>query len=295
MKKYIQEFVDYLNYERNYSKKTIESYKNELLNYNLFLQEKKLDFTNLKIDDARNYLKYLDNLKYSNQTIAHSLSTLRSFYKYLYAKGLVNTNYFKLLKNPKKEKKLPNYLQMDEFLTIIRSVDKATPLGIRNALIVELLYATGLRVSELINIKLKDINKLEMQIKVLGKGNKERIVYYGEYAKECLDTYLKESRDILLNKKNSEYLFINNNGGNLTSRGVEYIIDKIVKESSIKHKISPHVLRHTFATHLLNEGADLRSVQELLGHASLSTTQIYTHVSMERLKKEYLKAHPRAK
>ena len=158
-----------------------------------------------------------------------------------------------------------------------------------------MLYNTGLRVSELSNIKINDMNLKEKSIKVLGKGSKERIVYFGDYASIFLDDYLNNERKYLLKNKKCDYLFINNKASKLNSRGIELIVNKMVKEAAIKHKISPHSLRHTFATHLLNEGADLRSVQELLGHASLSTTQIYTHISNERLRSVYLHTHPRSK
>ena len=176
---------------------------------------------------------------------------------------------------------------------MIDSIDLTTPLGIRNRLIIELLYATGLRVSELTSLKINDINKTDKEIRVDGKGSKERIVFFGEYASKYLELYLSKSRGQLLNKKRSDYLLINNKGDNITSRGIEKIIDDIVKKAALKHNISPHVLRHTFATDLLNNGADLKSVQELLGHSSLSTTQIYTHITNERLRSVYLKSFPR--
>lgn len=295
MQKDLIEFLEYLKLERNYSVLTINGYEEELTRYNSYLYKNNLDYRKVKVEEARNYLKFLDSLKLSNSTISHSLSILRSFYRYLVIKGKVETNYFKLLKNPKKERKLPNYLEYDEFETIIRSISNESFYDTRNILIVELLYATGIRVSELVNIKLNDIDYTEKSIRILGKGNKERIVYYGEYAKCALEDYLNNARNELLKSNKCDYLFINNKHSKLTTRGVEKIIDTIIEKSSIKHKISPHTLRHTFATHLLNEGADLRSVQTLLGHSSISTTGIYTHVSLDRLRNEYLKAHPRSK
>lgn len=295
MNKDLKKYLDYLEYERKYSIKTIESSKNDIELFFIYCKENNLNYKNLNIDSTRGYLKYLDKLQYKNTSISRMLSSLRGFYRYLMVKKEVNVNYFKLLSNPKKEKKVPNYLQYDEFEKIIRSIPVDTALGKRNSLIVELLYATGIRVSELVDIKLKDITLNERSIRIIGKGNKERIVYYGEYAESSLKDYLSNSRDELLKKKSSDYLLVNHLGNKLTTAGIRDILEKIVETASLKHKISPHTLRHTFATHLLSEGADLRAVQELLGHESLSTTQIYTHVGLDRLRNEYLKAHPRAK
>lgn len=295
MDKLINDYLAYLEYERKYSVKTIESSKNDIELFFIYCKENNLDYKNLKIEDARGYLKYLDKLNYKNTSTSRMLSSLRGFYRYLMIKKEVNVNYFKLLSNPKKEKKVPNYLQYDEFEKIIRSIPCDTALSKRNYLIVELLYATGIRVSELVNIKIKDITSKERSIRIIGKGNKERIVYYGEYAEKALDDYLKNGRNELLKNKNSDYLLVNHLGNKLTTAGIRDILEKIVVAASLKHKMSPHTLRHTFATHLLSEGADLRAVQELLGHESLSTTQIYTHVGLDRLRNEYLKAHPRAK
>lgn len=293
LNKDISKFINYLKKEIRYSPNTITSYNNDLKEYNNFIKLKKLDYLNINKDQIREYLKYLDQLKYKKSTISRNLSALRHFYAYLEIHNIVKTNFFKSIRNPKKDKKLPNFLQPDELQKIFDSLKVETPLEIRNRLIIELLYATGLRVSELTNIKLNSFDLENQEIKVLGKGNKERIVYFGEYAKKYLKLYLEESRPIILRNHQSEYLLINNNGHNLTSRGVEDIIDKIVKEASLKHHISPHVLRHTFATDMLNNGADLKSVQELLGHSSLSTTQIYTHITNERLRSVYLKTFPR--
>lgn len=293
LNKDISKFINYLKKEIRYSPNTITSYNNDLKEYNNFIKLKKIDYLNINKDQIREYLKYLDQLKYKKSTISRNLSALRHFYAYLEIHNIVKTNFFKSIRNPKKDKKLPNFLQPDELQKIFDSLKVETPLEIRNRLIIELLYATGLRVSELTNIKLNSFDLENQEIKVLGKGNKERIVYFGEYAKKYLKLYLEESRPIILRNHQSEYLLINNNGHNLTSRGVEDIIDKIVKEASLKHQISPHVLRHTFATDMLNNGADLKSVQELLGHSSLSTTQIYTHITNERLRSVYLKTFPR--
>ena len=188
---------------------------------------------------------------------------------------------------------MPIFLSYEEFIELLNKIKEDNELSVRNNLILEMLYATGLRVSELTNIKLDDININDKSIRIMGKGNKERIVYFGDYAKDILNDYLNNNRNELLRGKTSKYLFINKNGDRLTFRGVEYLIDEISRTSSIKYKISPHVLRHTFATHLLQEGADLRSVQTLLGHSSLATTQIYTHITSEYLREVYNKTMPR--
>lgn len=289
----IDNFINYLRTEKRYPENTTLNYERDLNNYYSFIIAHKHNYLSLTKDEIRDYLKSLDTLKYSKSTISRILSSLRNFYSYLIMNNKINTNPFKQIRNPKKDKKLPNFLQGDEFEKIIDCIELDTPLGIRNRLLVELLYATGLRVSELTSIKLSDINLSNNEIKVRGKGSKERIVFYGEYASKYLNKYLNGPRDELLNTKENNYLFINHLGDKLTSRGVEEIIDKIVTKTALKHHISPHVLRHTFATDLLNNGADLKSVQELLGHSSLSTTQIYTHITNERLRKVYLDSFPR--
>lgn len=287
MKNYINEFLNYLINEKGYSKYTIKSYNDDLLNFYGYLDENKI--MDIDYNTIRGYLNYLYNLKLSNKSIARHISALRSYFKYLTKEKYIKENPMKLISNPKIERKLPKYLNYRELEEILEIPDKSTFLGLRNALILELLYSTGVRVSELVNIKLSDIDLLNKKIIILGKGNKERIVLFGNKAYELIVEYL--------NKRNTgcEYLFVNNNKKVLTDRGVRYVIDSIVKKSALKFKISPHTLRHTFATHLLNNGADLKSVQDLLGHENISTTGIYTHVSIEHLRKTYLDNHPRAK
>jgi len=290
----IESFLKYLHNNKRYPETTINSYKRDLDNYYGYLEANKINYKTITKEEIRNYLKYLDSLEYSNSTVSRILSALRHFYSYLINEDILTSNIFKSIRNPKKERKLPNFLQGDEFDRIVECIDLNTDLGIRNRLICEMLYATGLRVSELTNIKLNDINYDIKEIRVTGKGDKDRIVLFGEYCLIYLKKYLP-CRDRLLNGKKNEYLLLNNQGRQLTSRGVEDIIDKCVNEAALKHHISPHVLRHTFATDMLNNGADLKSVQELLGHSSLSTTQIYTHVTNERLRQVYLESFPRKK
>jgi integrase/recombinase XerC len=289
----VKDYLVYLKNERNYSKLTLTNYAKDIMAFYHYLDAIKLNYKDIGKDDIRSYLKYLTKLNYKNSTISRILSSLRSYYNYLLMKNIIPNNPFLLIRNPKRERKLPNFLQYDEFLKLINDLDLTNPLDLRNRLILEMLYATGLRVSELTNIKLGDINYSDKSIKVLGKGSKERIVYYGDYAEEILKKYLNDARGLLLEGKDSSYLFINNQGNQLSSHGVEEAINMIVNKVSLKHRISPHTLRHTFATHLLESGADIRTVQELLGHSSLSTTQIYTHVTNERLRSVYLKSFPR--
>lgn len=293
IEKHIKDFIKYLSNEKRYPETTITSYQKDLDNYSKFIKNKNINYKTINKDEIRSYLKYLDELKYSKTTISRILSTLRHFYQYLMINKVVSVNMFKLIKNPKKDKKLPNFLQSDELQKIFDSIDIETPLGIRNRLIVELLYASGLRVSELASLTIDNINIHTKEIRVLGKGSKERIVFFGDYAKKYLELYLEQSRPILQDKNKTKILLLNNNGDPLSTRGIQMIIDNVVRDASLKHNISPHVLRHTFATDLLNNGADLKSVQELLGHSSLSTTQIYTHITNERLRSVYLKTFPR--
>lgn len=292
MEKTIESFLKYLTQERRYSKKTVEAYQEDLKTYYLFLSEKKISYQKITNDEIRRFLKYLNSKKYSKNTISRLLSTLRHYYNYLITQKIVFKNPFKVIRNPKKDKRMPNFLQYDELEKIINSIELTDEFNIRNRLIIELLYATGLRVSELSNLKIADFNFKTKEIRVIGKGSKERIVFFGEYANEVLLLYLKEARP-KLSKQSNEYLLLNKNGTKLSTRGIELVIEKVIKELSIKHHISPHTLRHTFATDLLNNGADLKSVQELLGHSSLSTTQIYTHLTNERLRSVYLQAFPR--
>lgn len=289
-----EKFLEKLKYEYNYSDLTINGYDYEITKFLDYLNDNHLDYKKINLDMIRNYLKYLDSLRYKKNSISKNLSSLRSFYKFLTEEKVILNNPFKNISNPKKDKKLPDFLNYEEINKLFDSADTTTPLGLRNRCILELLYDTGIRVSELVNLKINDIEFDKKIINILGKGKKERIVYYGDYLQEVLGKYINDSRKYLLNNKLSEYLILNNNGSKITTKGVEYIIDKMVNEAAIKHKISPHVLRHTFATHMLNGGADIKSIQQLLGHESLSTTGIYTHITNDVLRQEYLKNHPRS-
>ena len=286
--KELDNFYKYLD-AKGYSTNTISSYKKDLQQFNVYSKGK----FDLDYNDIRSYLQFLHNKKYTNKSIARHISSLKSFYKYLNKNEIIKENPCLLISNPKIEKKLPNYINYNDLEILFTIPDKNDVLGLRNLLILELLYSTGIRVSELVNIKLSDIDFNNNRIYILGKGNKERYVLYGKVCNDLLNEYLLNSRSKL--NKNSEFLLLNKFGNKITDRAIRMIIDDIVKKSSLKLNISPHTLRHTFATHLLNEGADLKIVQELLGHENIATTGIYTHVSNEHLRKVYLDAHPRAK
>lgn len=278
-------FLEYLNKELNYSENTEISYKEDITNFLNYLEKNQLNYKKIDGEIIRDYLKYLDEAKLKNSTIARRISALRTFYNYLLNKNIVDTNLFNSIRNPKLEKKLPNYLSYEELAKILDNIDISTKIGLRNRLLVEMFYATGCRVSEMINIKVSDINKSNNSIRIMGKGKKMRIVYFGEYARDYLDRYLP-----LID---TDYLFTQESGDKLSIHDVEYIISDLVKNLALKTHVTPHTLRHTFATHLLNNGADIKTVQELLGHSSLNTTGIYTHVSNERIKEVYRKTFNR--
>ena len=282
---FVSEFLNYIR-NKNYSENTIISYINDLYYFYEFV---KMDFDKVKYDDVRDYLEYLSLKKEKSTSVSRKISSLKSFYKFLYKNNYIDKKDYPLVKvtYPKKEKKLPNFLYYNDLLEIINESSKDKD-GVRDRLIIEMLYATGVRVSELVNIKLSDIDFNNKRIVVCGKGNKERVVYYGDYAKEVLDKYLETHI-----RKDNNYLFLNSKGEQITDGGIRYIIDNIMKKLSIKTHVTPHVLRHTFATDMLNNGCDIKVVQELLGHSSLKATEIYTHVTNERLKEVYYKCFPR--
>ncbi len=293
--KYIDSYLDYLIYQKNYSDYTVNSYRSDILEYLLFLKQEQLDFFHVEYSDLRFYLAYLKDKKHAHHSsIDRKLSALRGLYHYLANEKVVSSNAFSLIHGLKKEKKLPRYFEYNELEALFQIPDITTPIGQRDRLIIEMLYATGLRVGELIHIKFCDIDFSEHCILILGKGNKERYVHYGDYCEEILQLYLKDGY-LKLNVKNEEYLFLNSHGNVITERGIRYILDQIIQKTSLSKKISPHMLRHSFATHLLNEGCDLLTVQKLLGHESIRATQVYTHVTTDRLKDVYYHSFPRAK
>ncbi len=287
----LDNYLKYLEYNKNYSENTIISYRDDIIEYLNYLKRECLSFLDVKYSDIRFLLEYYDSIGLKNLSVRRKISSLKGFYKYLCRLGKIDDNPFSYVTLPKKEKKLPQFLNYNEMIEIFDVIDTSTVLGIRNRLIMELLYATGIRVSELVNIKIIDINQSNRSIIVTGKGDKSRIVFFNEITKKCLERYLKES----MNNRKSDFLILNNNGEKITTRGIRLIMDKVIKETSIIKNVHPHILRHTFATHLLNNGCDLLTVQELLGHVSISTTGIYTHVTTEHIKDVYYHTHPRSK
>ena len=290
MEKEINNFIEYLKYQRNYSDFTCNNYKKDLNEYNSFILNNKINY-----NDAKEYVIYLNKKNDAKSTISRKLSSLRTFYKYLVLNNKVKSNPFLLVSSPKKEKRIPKFINYNNMEEILNVPNIKTKEGQRERVILEVLYASGVRVSELVNIKLKDIDFSNKNILIFGKGSKERLVSFGDYALEYINLYLKEGRNLLLDGVKSDYLIVGKKSEKLTTRRVEQIIDDIIKRTSIKLNITPHMFRHTFATHLLDNGCDLLVVQELLGHASLSSTEIYTHVSNEHLREVYLKCHPRNK
>lgn len=282
------EYRNYLTSVRKYPDNTVNSYLSDITIFKEHLSSLKINYLKVDKDIIREYLKVLGNSNYKSSSINRILSSLKNYYDYLEYKHLIEYNPLKDLNRPKKEKRLPNFINNNDYEEIIKkSLERTDFIGRRNTLLLELLYSSGIRISEALNIKIKDINMGDKSIRILGKGSKMRIVYFGEYAKEYLEEYLKVRNSSL------EYLFLNKNNTLLTRRGAEYIISNLVKTSLLKKKVTPHTFRHSYATEMLNNGADIRSVQELLGHSSLSTTGIYTHVTNEVVRREYLKAFKR--
>ncbi|WP_108669701.1 tyrosine recombinase XerC [Peribacillus acanthi] len=293
----LQSFLEYLQLEKNYSKYTIEHYQRDISEFLLFMNEQGINgLHTVSYFDARLYLTHLYDKQLAKRSISRKTSCLRSFYKFLMREKLSNENPFQSVSLPKKDHKLPKFLYEEEIEVIFNSVDASSELGKRDLALLELLYATGIRVGECTGIQLKDLDFSLETVLVHGKGKKDRYVPFGSKAKKALLDYINVARNKLVGQLDADHgkLFVNFRGAPLTSRGVRFVLSTLIETASVKGKIHPHVLRHTFATHLLNNGADLRSVQELLGHSEISSTQIYTHVTKEQLKKVYNSAHPRA-
>ncbi len=290
-KKVIDEYLDYLKYNKNYSDKTILNYKLDLEDYFKLLDREGIKYKDVTYDILMNLFQYYETKNLVNKSVRRHISAIKGFYKYLTLEGTIKDNPFNLVSLPKSAKKLPRYLSYNELLEIFHSLEIKTPYDLRDRLILELLYATGVRVSELTNIKLSDIDYSNQSIRILGKGEKERIVYYNDVVADLLKDYLKDYQE--LNKKGEDYLVLNYHGEHLTTAGVSYIINEVIKKISFNKHVTPHMLRHSLATHLLNNGCDLLTVQELLGHSSISTTGIYTHVTLDEVKKVYQNCHPR--
>ncbi len=291
--KIIDDYLEFLKYNKNYSDKTIKNYRIDLEDFFELLKEEALDYKDVTYDILMNLFKHFEKKKLTNKSISRHISSIKGFYKYLVMEGLINVNPFLSVSMPKKEKKLPRYLTYEELLEIFHNLEIETDYDLRDRLILELLYGTGVRVSELVSIKKEDIDFNNQSIRVFGKGKKERIVYYNDVVAELLNKYLKVYHN--LNKTKSPYLILNYHGEELTTAGISYIINQVIKKISFKKHVTPHMLRHSFATHLLNNGCDLLTVRELLGHQSISTTGIYTHVTLEQIKEVYKNCHPRGK
>ena len=290
----LEKFCEYLKNQKNYSNYTILNYKKDIEEYYDFIENKKYSYNDMDYKKCVEYLIFLDEKKLKKTSVSRRLSSLRTYYKYLVLNNYVDNNPFLLVSSPKKEKRIPKFINYQGIDEIFNIPNINTPEGQRERVILEVLYGAGVRVSELVNIKLKDIDFNNKTILIFGKGSKERIVSFGNPAKDAMKEYIKSGREILLNGVKSDYLIVGKEKESLTTRRIEQIIDSLITKTSIKINITPHMFRHTFATHLLDQGCDLIAVQELLGHESLSSTEIYTHVSNEHLREVYLKCHPRS-
>ncbi|MGJ7921043.1 tyrosine recombinase XerC [Neobacillus sp. LXY-4] len=290
-------FIEYLQIEKNSSQYTIEHYQHDIRDFLMFMSEQAIESVNqVNYLDVRLYLTKLYEKKLARKTVARKISSLRSFYRFMLREELVEDNPFSLVSIPKIEKRLPAFFYESEMDELFKACDLTTPLGQRNKALLELLYATGMRVSEICQVKMSDLDMFVSTVLVYGKGKKQRYVPFGSFAQDALELYIQHGRqEILTNtKKDHDFLFVNFRGGPLTARGVRTILNSIIEKSALNGKIHPHMLRHTFATHLLNNGADMRTVQELLGHSLLSSTQVYTHVTKDYLRNTYMSHHPRA-
>ncbi len=292
--KELKNFLDYLTVEKNASRHTLSNYKRDILHFTDFLERRNItNLGDVTVAQIRTYLAKLQQQNLSRASRARKLSSLKSFYKYMQREGYVDTNMIAGISAPKREKKLPVFLDKAKVVKLLEAPGRDTLQGLRDRAILEVLYSGGLRVSELAGAGIDDIDFIAEALKAKGKGKKERLVPLGRPAVMAIRKYL-EQRSQEQPRVKGKVVFANRFGQRLSTRGIQRIVEKYMKQVALQERISPHTLRHTFATHLLSAGADLRSVQELLGHKSISTTQIYTHVTPERLKKVYDKAHPRA-
>ncbi len=290
----IHEFINYLSVERGLAMNTLESYGRDLRQYSQFLQEDEADLDAASRNTILNYLLFLQQQGKATATIARRLAALKAFYQFLVREKRINADPTANLESPKLEKRLPRVLSVAEVERLLSQPDGSQPSGLRDRAMLELLYATGIRVSELVSLGVDDVNLEAGYIRCAGKGSKERIVPLGSLAIKSVREYLESGRMKLVKDREESALFVNHHGHRLTRQGFWKIVKKYADDARIEKEITPHTLRHSFATHLLENGADLRSVQEMLGHADISTTQIYTHVTKGRLKEVYARTHPRA-
>ncbi|MDI6861640.1 MAG: tyrosine recombinase XerC [Caldisericia bacterium] len=289
MKEKINDFLVYMEKLKNSSKHTLRAYKRDLLDFYEFVKKNNFDYKTISRNSLRSFLIELKEKGLDKKSISRKISSIRSFYKFLLKDGVIDKNPLITLELPKVDKKLPTFLTEEEVMKLLNSPNDKTLLGFRDKLILTFLYSTGMRVSEIISLKLSQLDLDKGEVIITGKGKKERVIFITQELKEMINEYLKRR------KKNSNVLFINRNGMPLTDKGIRLIVEKYAKKVVPYKKVTPHTLRHTFATHLLTNGADLRVVQELLGHSKLSTTQIYTHLTKENLKKIYENFHPHSK
>ncbi len=287
-------FLDYLTIERGLAQNTIISYRYDLIKYINFLKKNNISsFNQTKKDLVNNYFVYLRKKNLEINSISRNLVAVKMLYRFLLIEGFIKEDITGLIEFPRMSKKLPHVLSLREINLLLDKANFKSNLGLRDQAILELLYATGLRVSELIYLKIDDINMENCMLKCLGKGSKERIIPFGSKAYQSLRLYLDKVRQKLVKNPNEDILFLNSRGERLSRQGIFYLVKKYVRKAGIEKKVTPHTLRHTLATHLLENGADLRSVQEMLGHSDISTTQIYTHVSRKWVSEEYYRAFPR--
>jgi integrase/recombinase XerD len=287
-------FLDYLTMERGLAQNTIISYRYDLIKYINFLKKNNINsFNQTKKDLVNNYFVYLRKKNLEINSISRNLVAVKMLYRFLLIEGFIKEDITGLIEFPRMSKKLPHVLSLREINLLLDKANFKSNLGLRDQAILELLYATGLRVSELIYLKIDDINMENRMLKCLGKGSKERIIPFGSKAYQSLRLYLDKVRQKLVKNTNEDILFLNSRGERLSRQGIFYLVKKYVRKAGIEKKVTPHTLRHTLATHLLENGADLRSVQEMLGHSDISTTQIYTHVSRKWVSEEYYRAFPR--
>jgi len=290
-------YINYLTYEKRYSDHTIASYEKDIKNWMTFLNNKNISFVNITYKEVRLFLQECYNKKLARTSVGRTMSAIKMFYRFLVSEGIIDSNPITLVKAGKGVSSLPKFLYEQEMNALFEQVDTSDSLGIRNYALLELLYATGIRVAECCDLKLSYFDFDGGMLLIHGKGGKMRYVPIGEFAVSAMEDYFEKARPELAGKSRVEtdVVFLNHRGTALTDRGVRDILKRLTEATSENIKLAPHMIRHTFATHLLDNGADLRAVQELLGHANLSSTQIYTHVSKDRLKAVYEMAHPRAR
>lgn len=292
----IDDYIVFLTAEKGASQNTIEAYSNDVRKFAQYLESEKIErWTQVENATIRGYLAAMQMMELTNTTRARNVAALKSFFRFLYMEHYTKQNFGELLESPHKEKVLPKYLTIEEVERLLDAPDISTPHGCRDKAMLELLYASGLRVTELITLKIADVNFEMAYVRCFGKGAKERVIPIGRYALTALEQYINRCRPKVENNWQTDTLFLNKEGKGLSRQGFWKLIKKYGKEAGITTEITPHVLRHSFATHLLSNGADLRAIQEMLGHADIATTQIYTHLLGEQMLEVYKQAHPRAK